>query len=386
MALSTSRSGLRFTHLTLRNWRNFSACDVQLGPRAFLVGPNASGKSNLLDVFRFLHDIVSVGGGLQKAVRDRGGVSSLRSLHARRHPGVSIDVVIGTDERPQSWRYRLDINKRSRNDDAVVEVERVWRNGTLVIERPNKEDQRDRQRLSQTVIEQIAANADFREVAAFFQSVRYLHVSPQFIRDPLRATRSADAYGGDLIRVMAETPEKTRKARLKRIEQGLQIAVPQIGEIQIDRDAQGVPHIKAKYRHWRPQGAWQNEERFSDGTLRLLGLLWALQEPGGPLLLEEPELSLHPAVTRLLPTVFARVQRRGGQILMTTQSDALLMDEGIGLDEVFLMVPRDEGTEIVAASSLSGIRDLLTGGSSLPEVILPHTAPRDVRQLSLLDL
>ena len=226
MALSTSRSGLRFTHLTLRNWRNFSACDVQLGPRAFLVGPNASGKSNLLDVFRFLHDIVSVGGGLQKAVRDRGGVSSLRSLHARRHPGVSIDVVIGTDERPQSWRYRLDINKRSRNDDAVVEVERVWRNGTLVIERPNKEDQRDRQRLSQTVIEQIAANADFREVAAFFQSVRYLHVSPQFIRDPLRATRSADAYGGDLIRVMAETPEKTRKARLKRIEQGLQIAVP----------------------------------------------------------------------------------------------------------------------------------------------------------------
>ena len=147
-----------------------------------------------------------------------------------------------------------------------------------------------------------------------------------------------------------------------------------------------MPHIKAKYRHWRPQGAWQNEERFSDGTLRLLGLLWALQEPGGPLLLEEPELSLHPAVTRLLPTVFARVQRRGGQILMTTQSDALLMDEGIGLDEVFLMVPRDEGTEIVAASSLSGIRDLLTGGSSLPEVILPHTAPRDVRQLSLLDL
>jgi predicted ATPase len=45
-----------------------------LSRRVFLVGPNASGKSNLLDVFRFLHDVVSVGGGLEEAVRKRQGV------------------------------------------------------------------------------------------------------------------------------------------------------------------------------------------------------------------------------------------------------------------------------------------------------------------------
>lgn len=45
---------MQFTHLRLSNWRNFASVDVSLSLRMFLIGPNASGKSNLLDVFRFL--------------------------------------------------------------------------------------------------------------------------------------------------------------------------------------------------------------------------------------------------------------------------------------------------------------------------------------------
>ena len=72
------------SHITVKNWRNFRAVDVDLRERQFIVGPNAAGKSNLLDVFRFLRDIAKPeGGGLQKAVKDRGGVSKIRSLAAR---------------------------------------------------------------------------------------------------------------------------------------------------------------------------------------------------------------------------------------------------------------------------------------------------------------
>jgi predicted ATPase len=73
----------RFTHVHLENWRNFTDISVDLQNRAVLVGPNASGKSNFLDVFRFLSDIVAVGGGFQEAVRRRDGVSKLRALAAR---------------------------------------------------------------------------------------------------------------------------------------------------------------------------------------------------------------------------------------------------------------------------------------------------------------
>src|SRR5436305_5839390 len=88
---------MRFTKIHLENWRNFTHVDVMLQQRMFLVGPNASGKSNLLDACRFLHDLVRVGGGLEKAVADRGGVARLRSLTAR-SPYIVVDVSINSED------------------------------------------------------------------------------------------------------------------------------------------------------------------------------------------------------------------------------------------------------------------------------------------------
>src|SRR5579863_834701 len=99
---------MRFSNIHLENWRNFTRVDVPLQQRMFLVGPNASGKSNLLDTFRFLRDLVRIGGGLEKAVSDRGGVSRIRSLAARRNPDIVIDVQI-EDGDSADWRYRIGI-------------------------------------------------------------------------------------------------------------------------------------------------------------------------------------------------------------------------------------------------------------------------------------
>ena len=87
---------MRFTKLFLQNWRNFLSVDVTLRERMFVVGPNASGKSNFLDAFRFLRDLAEPRGGFQQAVQIRGGVSRLRSLHARHYPDVVVDV--GADQ------------------------------------------------------------------------------------------------------------------------------------------------------------------------------------------------------------------------------------------------------------------------------------------------
>ena len=76
-------SDLKIRRLRLRNWKNFVDVEVAIENRIFLVGPNASGKSNFLDVFRFLRDLASSGGGFQEAVRRRGGVSAIRCLAAR---------------------------------------------------------------------------------------------------------------------------------------------------------------------------------------------------------------------------------------------------------------------------------------------------------------
>ena len=191
-------------------------------------------------------------------------------------------------------------------------------------------------------------------MADAFAAVRYLHIVPQLVREPDRSVgRTNDPYGGDFLEQLANTPERTLKARLRTISEGLRVAVPQMSQLELHRDARGTPHLRGRYEHWRPQGAWQTEDQFSDGTLRLLGLLWAIVDNGGPLLLEEPELSLHPEVVRFLPQMFARMQRRTGrQIMTSTHSTDLLRDEGIGLDEVLLLTPGPEGTVVRTAEPL----------------------------------
>jgi energy-coupling factor transporter ATP-binding protein EcfA2 len=372
----------RFLKLRLQNWKNFVSVDVALQNRVFLVGPNASGKSNLLDAYRFLRDLASSGGGFQEAVGRRGGVSAIRCLAARRFPDVGISVEVG--DASESWKYELVIHQDNQRR-ALVRKERVWKDGEILLDRPNTEDEADPVRLTQTYLEQVNVNQPFRELAEFFTSIRYLHIVPQLVREPDRSVgRSGDPFGGDFLEQVAKTPQRTRDARLRRIRDALRIAVPQLDEIELTRDERGTPHLRGRYQHWRPQGAWQNEDQFSDGTLRLMGLLWVVMEKHGPLLLEEPELSLHPEIVRLLPQVLARAQRRTGrQVFLSTHSPELLRDEGIGLDEVLLLAPGVEGTTVSLAASHRDIRDLLEGGLSLADAVIPKTRPPDAAQLAL---
>ncbi len=164
----------------------------------------------------------------------------------------------------------------------------------------------------------------------------------------------------------------------------MKVAVPQLQELVLFRDPRGTPHLKGRYEHWRPHGAWQTEDQFSDGTLRLMGLLWALLEGSGPLLLEEPELSLHPDVVRSIPQMFARVQRKAGrQAIVSTHSTELLADPSIGLDEVLLLVPGVEGTDVYPAKETANIQTLIDEGVSLAEALIPLTRPKDVQQLAI---
>ena len=267
----------------------------------------------------------------------------------------------------------------------LIKRERVSKGGAEILVRPNQKDLEDPERLTQTYLEHVHANQDFRDVANFFQSVHYLHIVPQLVREPDRSVgRANDPYGGDFLEQVARTQERTRNAWLRRIRDALRVAVPQLLDLELWRDTRGTPHLRGKYEHWRPQGAWLSEEQFSDGTLRLMGLLWATLDGSGPLLLEEPELSLHPEVVRSIPQMLARIQRRTGrQILLSTHSPEILRDEGIGLDEVLLLTPQIEGTEVRPASSFEQAETLLESGLSLAEVVMPMAQPGQAPQLSL---
>jgi predicted ATPase len=265
----------------------------------------------------------------------------------------------------------------------------VWKDGRLLIARPDQDDEEDYLRRTQTHLEQINSNAEFREIARFFESIRYLHLVPQLLRNPEAfqgPSMPDDPYGRNFLEMVAKTPEKTRRSRLKRIEDALRQAVPQLKGLTDARDDAGIPHLEATYTHWRPHAGRQREDQFSDGTLRLIGLFWSLLEGESPLLLEEPELSLHSGIVAKLPALFHRLQRkRKRQIFVSTHSGDLLSQKGIGGEEVVMLRPDKEGTIVEVASSIEEVRNLLDAGLSIADVALPRTAPPNLGQFELFE-
>ena len=377
------------SRVILKNWRNFRDVDVEIGDRLFLVGPNASGKSNFLDVFRFLRDIVKSGGGLQKAIEDRQSLSKIRCLSARKSPNVEIEIHLAESANQKPiWKYAIGIKQENRgNRQPFLAYEKVWQGNKQIVDRPSEDDINDTLRLTQTYLEQINSNAQFREIAKFFESVLYLHLIPQLLRYPDSFAGpgiDGDPFGRSFLERLAKTPEKTRISRLKKIEEGLRIAVPNLKYLSFIKDDVGVPHLEAIDERGRVTVAKQREDQFSDGTLRLIGLLWSLLESDSLLLLEEPELSLNTAIVAKLPPLMYRLQRqKKRQIILSTHSADLLLDEGIGGEEVLILKPEKEGTKVKLASSIPEIRDLLEGGLSIADAVLPQTAPPEVQQLSL---
>lgn len=375
--------------LTLHNWKNFQKLEVALSERCFIIGANAAGKSNLIDALRFLRDIAKQSGGLQTAVEERGGVTKIRCLSARTNTNISIEVELGEPESNiVTWKYLLSFAHTGggiRKNQAVILTERVWHDSILILNRPET-DQEDSETLKYTHLEQVTANKDFREIQTFFQNIEYLNVVPQLIRESgsyLQTQGKEDFYGRNFLEKLALMNDRTRNAYFNRINDILKIAVPQLENLQFVTDVKGIPHLEARYIHWRAKGSKQQEMQFSDGTLRLIGFLFALLYSSGVVLLEEPEINLHSGIVKQLPEFIAKIQRyKMKQVIITTHSYDILSNEGISTNEVVVLMPTREGTDVKIAANIPEIQTIVDAGLTIADATMPTTTPEQINEIS----
>lgn len=374
------------SRLALRNWRNFTKVDVTFQETVYLIGPNASGKSNFLDVFRFMRDIVNPrGGGLQQAMSSRGGLSKVRSLAARRQPRIELEFELRnslTDTTsPADWKYVLWTGGEGKGRQRPVVVkEEAYANGVQLFARPDVNDTTDPERLTQTYLEQINTNREFREVASFFEQVLYLHLVPQLLKfsDQLSLTHlESDPFGQGFLDEIAKTQIKSRMFRLANIEKTLVKVIPNFEQLRFAKDqATGRPHLEMLYNHWRPHAGWQREDQFSDGTLRLIAMLWTLLASNSMILLEEPELSLHKSVVEQIPDLIYKTRqyrkKSGGQILISTHSEAMLSSKSID-GNFLILTPGQAGEATSVDSPTEKDKKAMKAGLSPAEVLLPKT-------------
>ena len=295
------------SHLSAKNWRNFQHVAVDLRERQFIVGANASGNpTSWMCSVSFVTLRNPKGAGSKRPSKIGAGCRRFGAwLHGVTRKSREVHLAESAGE-PPTWRYALGLRQETRGyRNTYLTHERVWKGAQQVLDRPDAEDRKDQDRLTQTFLEQINVNGEFRAVVRFFQATTYLHLVPQLLRfaDFIQGRiLEDDPFGQGLLERLAKTSEKTRRSRLLKIEKALKVAVPQLEQLQFVRDsATGRPHIQALYSHWRPKAGLQREDQFSDGTLRLIGFLWSLLEGDSLLLLEEPELSLNALLWHNLP-------------------------------------------------------------------------------------
>lgn len=339
---------MKITQIYLRNWRCFSSASAPIGSRLIITGPCGSGKTSFLDAFCFLHDL-ACGQSLEEAVEKRGGLSHLRNLEAR-YPETDVILMVSLrDNQKKDWIYRLRFGEEG--SYLVVKEEIIWQASTLVMRRPDREDKKNTVRRKESCLSPRLITPSLEALASIFRALHYENPQPELLRN-LKVTMAlgSDFSRHDLLTRIAQTPDRIRKIRLKRISEVMTRLIEGFGQLRIERDYFGRWHLAASCSHWRPRVSWQNWTQWPDGSLRLLSIFWSILEKDTPLLIEEPEIGLHPEAVSFIPGIMrelGRISHRPPQLIITTHHPCILKDRTIKPAEIVLLIPDKRGSKVV---------------------------------------
>ena len=361
------RSRLQIIRAWARNYRSISEGEIELDPLTVLVGPNASGKSNWLDVLRFMKDAIRFDPSV--AIYQRQGLEAIHhSKVAAEQPHIEVGITATVPSRFASQGYAaiqygfaltrtkegmfrvsqeagiisdegedspvmgfsshggyikfsecpapMDIKSMlSPKDGGDVEITALGL-PTLVreIRRMSLLDREQDRFLTPLVRD------GFRQLHYIFTNARLYHIFPNPIREPQRPgnTYLLDEDASNLAAILSETARETPSV-LSRIREALIHLVPGITDLEV-RPVGGYLVIRLKHGAG-PEGDWFDLSQESDGTVRLLALLIALhqQHPLTLLGIEEPELTVHPGALAVLADLINEAALRS-QVIVTTHS------------------------------------------------------------------
>lgn len=372
--------GCRFIkQLKLRNFLSYGSegGTIDLEPLNVIIGPNASGKSNLLEVFNLFK---SLPGDLGVPIREGGGIEEWLWKGDATTPTADIEAIINYPDGLMPLRYKLQFTQSGQRlellDEAIENEHRIdqrqadvyffyrYQQGQPVLnirQRPEAKPgtdvgryeralQREDLKPDQSVFSQRKDPDQYPELTDLGNQFAQINLYREWNLGRYTAPRlpqKTDLPGNFLLEDASNlglviNDLQVRQGRQSLVDQ-LKIFYEDIedifslvsgGTVQLFLRERGLQHpIPAT--------------RLSDGTLRYLCLLTILYHPNPPPLvcIEEPELGLHPDI---LPTVaqllIAAAQRT--QLIVTTHSE-ILVSELSEIPEAVMVCERHlDGTKL----------------------------------------
>lgn len=310
------------THLKqveLIGFRSFRSVKVDLNPGLnVLIGANGAGKSNFIGAFSFMRRVVVLD-ELTEAISDAGGIDRLL------HHGRKVSPLIQMAFRFGENNYRLKLTPT--DDDAFSVSERIGYEFALnpefevLISRAHTRSHLKRESKTGAIARHVWAAISRWSVFHFHDTSRTAAVKGHCALDDNEVLRPD---GGNLAAFLFSLRE-TEPAAFREIEGALRHVAPQVKALVLKPSKRIRGQIKVEWRH-RASDAYFDAHALSDGTLRFLCLAALLIQPSwqlGTILLDEPELGLHPAAIRIVTELLGAASKHL-QLVVATQSVALL--------------------------------------------------------------
>lgn len=298
----------------IEGFKSIASAELMLGDLNVVIGANGSGKSNLIGVFRLLERVLTR--NLQLYVASE---PDRFLFHGRKiTPAMALDFAFDRN----SYGFKL----KAAQDTLIFEYERVEYSGYWNYGEPIAVGHKE------SKLEEAAQSYRNKIPKYVFPKVRNLVVYHfHDTSDTSPAKQTADVDDNRFLRPnAANLPaylywlQEKHPVQFRHIEEHIRLVAPFFESFMLAPSKLNEKKIKLE---WRQKGsdAYFDAYSLSDGTLRFICLATLLLQPNPPalILLDEPELGLHPFAIRILAEMLEAASKRV-QVLLATQSVTLL--------------------------------------------------------------
>jgi len=298
-------------YIQIKGYKSIKEARIDLAPINILIGANGSGKSNFISFFDFLNRLYNR--NLKEYIALKGGENKL--LHKGKKITDEISFKMEFDNGVNGYSAKL---KSAANGFVFIEENLIFKRNPKDINIPDSEARIN-----------LTDNYRAKYVKKYLEGLRKYHFHDTSINSPfsLYSNILNDIYylyaSGMNISAYLYDINHTNKIVYNMIIKNIQSVAPYFSDFFFAPNNNNDIRLQWKDKY---SDVVYGANDLSDGTLRFIALSVLFLQPKLPdtIIIDEPELGLHPSAITKLAAMIKSVADKGCQVIIATQSTDLI--------------------------------------------------------------